>query len=106
MATLSTKPRERSTEPLPQRVERRSVGPVPQKIRDTAGPEGTKIAAAQELPTAPSRLPKESWLPMITKTIAKLHDWLSGPPMTTQDRIRRDITEHSDWMRYGPTRSA
>ena len=105
MATLSTKPRERSTEPLPQRVEGRPVGPELQKIRDTAGPKGTKIATAQELSTAPSRLAKESWFAMITRTIAKLHDWLSGPPMSTRDRIREDI-KHSNWWLYGPMRGA
>ncbi len=106
MVTLSTKSRESSTEPLPQQAERRPVGPVPQNIRDTAGPEGTKIAAAHELTTAPARLPKESWLPMITRTIAKLHDWLAGPPMSTRDRIRHDITEHASLPLHGPLAGA
>ena len=44
---------------------------------------------------ATSQPGQESFLEMIVRTIAALHDWLAGPPMTTQDRIRRDIDQQS-----------
>ena len=32
---------------------------------------------------------------LITRTIEAIHQWLSGPPLAAQDRIRRDIAQES-----------
>ena len=31
----------------------------------------------------------------ITRTIGAIQDWLSGPPLTPQDRIKRDMAQQS-----------
>ena len=41
----------------------------------------------------PSDLHQEGLLSRIAKDIVAVHDWLSGPPMTEQDRINRTIVE-------------
>ena len=50
---------------------------------------------------ATSHLKKESFLHMIAKTIASLHEWLAGPPTSAQDRVKNDIAEHQNWGHYG-----
>lgn len=39
---------------------------------------------------------------MITRTIAAIQDWLSGPPMTAKGRVSRDIAQQSYKPFAGP----
>ena len=83
MTTTTPTPTRTAAAEIPQTGDKRWNGPLDR--------EDPQIEAD-------SQYEEESFLDMITRTISMLHDWLAGPPMSSRDRVRHDITEHSSWL--------
>ena len=100
MTTATPTPTESSAAELTQSGDKRWTGPL-----DRQDPE---IDERLRLPRQGSavakatfQLKKESFLEMITRTIAAIHDWLAGPPTSEQKRVQLDIIEHESLGHYG-----
>ena len=101
MTTATPTPTGTSTTELPQTGSQRWIEPLDREdpeIDENARLPRQRSAGAE----AASHLDKESFLDMITRTIAAIHDWLAGPAMTMQDRVKREIAEAQKWTRFGP----
>jgi hypothetical protein len=42
---------------------------------------------------------EKGFLPKITHQIVSIYDWLSGPAMSEQERIHRELNESEPWRR-------
>lgn len=100
MTTATPAPAEPSAVELTQSGDKRWIGPLDRqdpKIdeRLRLPRQGSAVAEAAY------QLQKESFLEMITRTIAAIHDWLAGPPTSEQQRVQLDIIEHQNLAHYG-----
>jgi hypothetical protein len=44
---------------------------------------------------------EKGFLPKITHQIVSIYDWLSGPAMSEQEQIHRELSESEPWRRLG-----
>lgn len=103
MTTATTTTTEASAPELSQTRGERWSGPLDRedrKDRQTDGKArlpGNQAAVAGEA----AHQEKENILEMLTKTVVAIHQWLAGPPVSAQDRVKQDIAEHANWAHYG-----
>ena len=101
MTTATPTPTGTFAAELPQTGDKRWIGPLSRE--DPGIDERVRLPRQQAaVAEAASHLEEESFLDMITRTIAAIHDWLAGPPTSAQDRIRRDIAEDHHQRLGGP----
>jgi len=100
MTTATTTTTEASAPELSQTRGERWSGPLDREDRQTDGKArlpGNQAAVAGEA----AHQEKENILEMLTKTVVAIHQWLAGPPVSAQDRVKQDIAEHANWAHYG-----
>ena len=94
MTTAIPRPKGTSAAEIPQPGDKRWIGPLDRE--DPKIDERIRLPRQQSaVAETESHLEEERFLDMITRNIVALHEWLAGPPMTAQERVKNDITEHN-----------
>ncbi len=84
-------------------------GPEESRAALLSPAEAEEVAATADR-LFPAREPDETWLTThifgllgwIASPLAALYDWLSGPPMSKQDRLAAKLAEVENTLRIGP----